>query len=113
MKKIITSTAILIITPLLSFVGILIVGTLIGNIINPINHNHYECVCDDSPVLSEPQAYVIGLIFFALIMTGIYFFIRALKLPKPQNGIALTTLSIINALACLMAIQAFTTTISG
>lgn len=113
MKKIISFTASLIITPLLSFIGILIVGALIGNVISPGIHHYYECICDEHPALSEPQAYMVGGILFALIMTGIYFVIRAMKLSKPQSGIALATLSIVNALACLMAVQSLTTTISG
>lgn len=113
MKKILLLIASLITSPIISFIGIITIGTLIGNAINPTNHNHYECVCDQPPTISTLQAIISRVIFFAIIETGLHFILQSLKLSPKERTVAFIILFIANTLACIIAIDILSSPISG
>lgn len=98
----------LIIIPITS-IGLLCLGSLIESLFSPTEHIHYECVCDEPPILSTQQAIILGVIFFAIIMAGLHFILQSLKLSPKERSVAFIMLLIANALACIIAIDILVT----
>lgn len=99
-----------------SFIGIVLCGTIVGDLINPTEqheHNYYACACDEPPILTEPQAITVEVVFFIALAIDLFFITRLLKFSKWEQLIALIILAIINYRACSIAIEILHTQVSG
>jgi len=99
-----------------SFIGVILCGTVVGVLINPTEqheHNYYACACDEAPLLTEPQAITVGIIFFTAIMIGLFFITRYLKFSKWGQVITLSIFALINYRVCSTAVEILHTQVSG
>lgn len=97
-----------------SFVGVLLLGTIIGTILqSPHKHNYYACACDEAPLLTEIQAVAVGITVFLILAIGIYFITRKLKFSKWEQVIALIIFALINYGAISTAVEILHTQVSG
>ena len=108
------SLGISIITIIPSFTGVLLLGTIIGTIIQaPHKHNYYACACDEAPLLTEIQAVTVGIVVFLILAIGIYFITRKLKFSMWEQVIALIIFALINYGAISTAVDILHTQVSG
>lgn len=80
----------------------LLIGTLVGGVLNPLPHEHdyYICQCVMPPIMSKTQAIVLGLIYFILLMIGFYYLLRKMNLSKRVLNIAWVILFLVNLFSC-------------
>ena len=97
-----------------SFASVLLLGTIIGVILNPSHeHNYYACACDEAPLLTEIQAVAVGITVFLILAIGIYFITRKLKFSKWEQVIALIIFTLINYGVLSTAVEILHTQVSG
>lgn len=95
----------------LSSLGLLCLGGFIGTIINP--HKHYDCLCDEPPILTHAQGLVFGISYLILLMIALYFLIRQIKQSVIWQWITWIGLVLINGYICFEMIDILTTKVSG
>ncbi len=83
---------------LTTMIGYLLFGCLIGRILHPSTHEHnyYSCACDESPLMTESEATVVGVIFLIGLMAGLFILLRHLKFSKCEQSIAVIILMFAN-----------------
>lgn len=97
-----------------SFASVLLLGTIIGVILNPSHeHNYYACACDDAPLLTDIQSVAVGITVFLILAIGIYFITRKLRFSKREQVIALIIFSLINYGVLSTAVEILHTQVSG
>lgn len=97
-----------------SFASVLLLGTIIGVILNPSHeHNYYACACDDAPLLTEIQAVAVGITVFLILAIGIFFITRKLRFSKGEQVIALIIFTLINYGVLSTAVEILHTQVSG
>lgn len=101
------------ISMIVSFWGVLIFGTFIGNFINSVSHNHYECICDYMPVLSLQRAIVFGILSYILILTCLYFIINRMHLHRNMYFKMMILISILNGLVITIVVYILSAQVSG
>jgi len=113
MIKIMFLIIILISSPIIVLSGLILLGTLIGERLNPSSHNHYLCVCEEPPIMTEVQAIIFGIISFAFITCCMNLIVRGLRLNKHKHFGLITILSMINGLIIAVVVDILSTQISG
>lgn len=111
--KVIIIVGMAIVSMFVSMLSVILSGTVIGELVNPIAHNHYACACDEPPVLTHLQAVILGICLYGLIMIGLNYIIRQLYLPKIWHLISMILLAVVNGIACYVAIDILFTPVSG
>lgn len=113
-QKLAVSLGIAISSTVFSFVGTILLGTIIGFILNPSHeHNYYACACDEAPLLTDIQAVAVGITVFLVLTIGIYFITRKLKFSKREQVIALIIFTLINYGVISTAVEILHTQVSG
>lgn len=108
------SLSIAIISIILSFIGTVLLGEIIGTILTPTHeHNYYACACDEAPLLTQIQAVAVGIVVFLILAIGIYFITRKLKFSIWEQVIALIIFALINYGAISTAVEILHTQVSG
>lgn len=98
---------------MISLLATLHAGSLVGNILNPSNHTHYECVCDQPPMLTKSQAIIMGVFFFAIIISCLNYMIKKMCLSKCLYIIIMILLSVINGIVIAAGVNILYTPVSG
>ena len=75
-------------------------GALIAESFNLYTNYDGEILFDDSAMMNWKQAFLIGMIYYILIMTFFYFLLKTMNLEGKQRNIQLTVLSVFNLLVC-------------
>lgn len=102
------------ITIIPSFAGVVLLGTIIGTVLqSPHKHNYYTCACDEAPLLTQIQAVAVGIVVFLILAIGIYFITRKLKFSMREQVIALIIFALINYGAISTAVEILHTQVSG
>lgn len=96
---------------LISLFGILLIGSYIGEMLNPVTI--HACACDEPPILSVPQTFTIGITYLIILMTGLYYALRLLDLTENKRRLLLLVLFILNGAFCLCALDILSTQVSG
>lgn len=96
---------------LISLFGVLLIGSSIGEMLNPITI--HACVCDEHPILSVPQGFTIGITYLMMLMIGLYYALRLLDLTENKRRVLLLVLFILNGAFCLCALDILSTEVSG
>lgn len=110
------STGLAIIAIIPSFIGTILCGTIVGVLINPTQqheHNHFACACDEAPLLTEPQATTVGVVFFMVLVVVLFFITRYLKFTKWEQITAFLIFASINYGICSTAVEIQHTQVSG
>lgn len=114
MKTVAISVGLAVSTIIPSFVGVLLLGTIIGTILPTSHeHNYYACACDDAPLLTEIQAVAVGITVFLILAIGIFFITRKLRFSKGEQVIALIIFTLINYGVLSTAVEILHTQVSG
>ncbi len=97
---------------IISFFGVLLIGSYIGNMLNPTTTYH-ECVCDDPPVLSVQQAFIVGIVYICTLMKVLYHVLNSFGLTNGKRKILLLVLFILNGTFSMIALDILSTEVSG
>lgn len=97
---------------LASFVVPFLSGSFIGEMINP-TAMHYECACDNHPVLTGFQAVIIGVTYMCCLSIALYCILRSLKLASYKRIVWLLVLLLLNGATCFIALDILRTQVSG
>lgn len=76
-------------------------------------HKHYICECQRDPILTEPQAIIVGIVFFIIMMIGTFFITRNLNVSKWERLIVLVILALIDYKECSVATFLLYAQVSG
>ena len=87
-------------------------GSFIGEIINQ-TEMHYECACDNPPVLTKLQAFIVGIIYMVCLSVGLYYKLRSLDLSRCKRWAWLIVLLILSGGTCFIVIDILSTKVSG
>lgn len=114
MKTVAVSVGLAVSAIIPSFVGVILLGTITGTILQaPHEHNYYACACDDAPLLTEIQAVAVGITVFLILAIGIFFITRKLRFSKGEQVIALIIFTLINYGVISTAVEILHTQVSG
>lgn len=114
MKTVAVSVGLAVSAIIPSFVGVILLGTITGTILQvPHEHNYYACACDDAPLLTEIQAVAVGITVFLILAIGIFFITRKLRFSKWEQVIALIIFTLINYGVLSTAVEILHTQVSG
>lgn len=97
---------------LVSFIVPFFSGSFIGEMINP-TVMHYECVCDNHPVITELQAVIIGVAYMCCFYIALYRILSSLKLSSYKRIVWLMVLLLLNGASCFIALDILSTQVSG
>ena len=89
-----------IVSMVVDFVVYFMGSEFIGRIILHPSHQHYECACDEPPVLTIPEAGIIGAIYMVLLLIALNYFMRRMDFNKTERIIALIVLFLTNLYVC-------------
>lgn len=82
---------------LITAIGYYILGCILGLFVFSHQHPHeYACACDESPLMTETEATIVGVIFMIGLMIGLFYILRQLKYSKLERFIALIILLFAN-----------------
>jgi len=101
----------IIVSVLISLFGILLIGSYIGEMLNPVTI--HACACDEPPILSVHQAFILGITYLIILMIGMHYALRLLDVTKNKRRVLLLVLFILNGAFCLCALEILSTEISG
>ncbi len=96
---------------LISFFGVLLIGSYIGEMFNPITT--HACVCDEPPTLSDSQSLIIGGFYTTVLMAGLYYVLSSFDLTRIMRKILLLILFLINGTFCIIALDILSSEVSG
>lgn len=111
--KIVVSAAWGLSSMLISTLGFLIGGTMVGGIVNPHEHHEYACACDESPYLTVGQTWGYAAVFILIMMAISWVIIRRLRLSKEQSLIAFLVLAGINIFCAISLAPILYTQVTG
>ena len=76
------------------------VGAFLAESFNLYTHYDGEILFDDSAMMNWKHAFIIGMVYYLLIMTVFYFLLKSMNLENKQRNKQLTVLSVFNLLLC-------------
>lgn len=93
----------------------LICGGLWGSIFHPSSHRHdsYSCFCDESPILTQTEALVLGLILIIASIAVSLILLRKFDFKKWEQAAILLLILIINIYVCLGVYEILCTQVTG
>lgn len=89
-----------IVSMIVDFVVYFMGGTCLGRLILHPLDRHYECACDEPPVLTILEAGIYGAIFMVLLLIGLDYIMRKINFDKTERIIALIILFLSNLYIC-------------
>ena len=88
-------------------------GIILGNILNPPHVHHYECVCDQPPVLTILEGTIWGAIYLIILIFGFNYILFKIDFNKIERYIALSILFLSNLFTCYQIGIILCTQVSG
>lgn len=80
-RKVATSVVLCVSSVILTYSGYMTVGMLLGAVLHPHEHKHYECACDEPPILTETESTVVGIVLMAVMMALLWGIVRKQNFP--------------------------------
>ena len=99
-SKIVTTIAFAAGSAFVTFIVYYLSGAILGNILHSSHEHHYECMCDQAPVLTILEGCILGAICLALILFGLNYILRKMEFDKMERIVALILLTISNLYIC-------------
>ena len=65
-------------------------GIILGNILNPPHVHHYECVCDQPPVLTILEGAIWGVIYLIILIFGFNYILFKIDFNKSVSKVEAT-----------------------
>ena len=75
-------------------------GAFLAESFNLYTHYDDEILFEDSSMMSWKQAFIMGMVYYLLIMTAFYFLLKTMNLEGKQRNKLLTVLAVFNLLVC-------------
>ena len=75
-------------------------GAFLAESFNLYTHYDGEILFDDSAMMNWKHAFLIGMVYYLLIMTAFYFILKTMNLEGKQRNKQLTVLAVFNLLVC-------------
>lgn len=99
-SKIVTTIVLAAVSAFVTFIVYYICGTILGYILHSSHEHHYECVCDQDPVLTILEGCTFGAIYLVLILFGLNYILRKMEFDKTERIIVLPLLFLLNLYIC-------------
>lgn len=87
-------------------------GLYLSEIINPITL-HYECACEEPPILTKFQAFIMSITYLNFLSIGLRHILHLLNFSKFQRKIWLIILFIFNGTSCFIVMDILSSEVSG